>query len=99
MPIKSESQYLSHSFSKLLRDNGVIQSLSRPGKPHDNAVCEAFFAIFKKEELYRHKYRSVADLRRSIDEYMVFYNHERLHTTLQYKTPSKYEEQYWKKQD
>ncbi|MEG2217796.1 MAG: IS3 family transposase [Clostridia bacterium] len=93
------SQYLYHSFSKLLRDNGVIQSLSRHGKPHDNAVCEVFFAIFKKEELYRHKYRSVADIRRCIDEYMAFYNHERLHSALQYKAPDKYEEQYWGKQD
>ena len=42
------SQYLSKAFRNLLADNNVIQSLSRPGKPHDKAVMGSFFAILKK---------------------------------------------------
>ncbi len=88
-------QYLSFAFRGLLKQSSVVQSLSRPGKPHDNAVCEAFFSILKKEELYRHKYRSAADMLRCLDDYMKFYNAERPHSALQYKSPDKAEKLYW----
>lgn len=88
-------QYLSHSFEKVLKLAGATHSLSGPGKPHDNAVCEAFFSILKKEEIYRHKYRSIADMQRCIAEYIVFYNSKRLHSALQYKSPDTAEEIYW----
>ena len=86
------SQYLSRAFQMLLEENGIAHSLSRPGKPHDNAVMESFFAYLKKEELYRHEYRSEAALLSGIDRYMLFYNTHRPHSTLQYKTPEQMEE-------
>lgn len=46
-------QYISDAFSKLLQQFGVKQSFSATARPHDNAVAEAFFATFKKEEAYR----------------------------------------------
>ena len=80
-------QYISKTFRTLLDKHEVVQSLSRPGKPHDNAVMESFFSYLKKEELYRHEYKSEAALLRSIDKYMLFYNSKRPHSTLLYKTP------------
>lgn len=48
----------------------------------------------KREELYRTKYRSETDFRKSVDEYIIFYNTKRPHRKLQYKTPKQKEEEY-----
>ena len=92
------TQYMSHAFVHLLADFGVEQSFSRTACPHDNAVAEAFFSIFKKEELYRRHYTSEADLMRGIAHFIAFYNTERPHSTLQYKTPEQAEQDYWIKE-
>ena len=92
-------QYRSKAFCNLLRVNKVVQSFSRSGKPHDNAVAEAFFSALKKEELYRTKFQSEREFYKSVDNYMDFYNNERPHGTLAYKTPVKYEQMYWAKED
>ena len=84
------TQYMSYAF-------GVKQSFSRTGRPHDNAVAEAFFSILKKEELYRRHYTSEADLMRGIHRFIDFYNRERPHSTIQYKTPEQKEQEYWDK--
>ncbi len=87
-------QYTSDTFMSLLRNNGVKQSFSNSGRPYDNAVAETFFATFKKEEAYRRDYSSEADFRKSVDEYIQFYNEVRLHKTLAYKSPARFEELY-----
>lgn len=92
------TQYMSHAFVHLLEDFGVEQSFSRTACPHDNAVSEAFFSIFKKEELYRRHYTSEVDLMRGIAHFIAFYNTERPHSTLQYKTPEQAEQDYWIKE-
>ena len=84
-------QYTSFAFSKLLAKHNITQSFSKKETPHDNAVAEAFFASFKKEELYRTNYRSESDLKRCISKYMEFYNNKRPHRTLNYATPSQFE--------
>ena len=86
------AQYMSEAFQKLLYKHRAVQSLSRSGRPHDNAVAESFFAYLKQEELYRRQYRSEAELMRGIHDYIKFYNTERPHSTLQYKSPDKFEE-------
>lgn len=58
------SNYISRSFCLYLKELGVVQSFSRSGKPHDNAVCEAFFRCMKSEELYRYKYKSEREFRK-----------------------------------
>ncbi len=63
-------QYTADSFQNLLKKNGMEQSLSASGQPYDNAVAESFFSIIKKEELYRHQYRSVHDFQESVDHYI-----------------------------
>lgn len=87
-------QYCAYAFRKLLHDCNVEQSFSNPGTPHDNAVAESFFATLKKEELYRTDYRSDAEFRRRIDEYIAYYNGKRPHAALNYKTPEWVEEAY-----
>lgn len=91
------TQYMSYAFVHLLENFGVKQSFSRTGRPHDNAVAEAFFSILKKEELYRRHYTSEADLMRGIHRFIDFYNRERPHSTIQYKTPEQKEQEYWDK--
>lgn len=87
-------QYISAAFSKLLQQYNVKQSFSASGTPLDNAVAEAFFSTFKKEETYRREYTSERHFRKSVDEYIRFYNEVRPHQTLKYKTPQAFEATY-----
>ena len=88
-------QYTSAAFTKLLQQCNVKQSFSATAQPHDNAVAEAFFASFKKEEAYRREYTSERGYRKSVERYIQFYNNLRPHRTLKYKTPQSFEEAYW----
>ena len=86
------SQYASHSYQALLRQHGMIASMSRKGNCWDNAPVERFFSSLKREwtgdQLYRTRQAAIADVR----EYVaVYYNSKRLHSTLGYKTPLDYE--------
>jgi transposase InsO family protein len=83
---------------KYLDSLHVRQSFSRAYTPYNNSVCESFFSSMKREELYRHKYSTIAEFKRSVDKYMIFFNNERPHKTLKYKTPDKYEADFWLKQ-
>ena len=69
------------------------QSFSQPGKPHDNAVAESFFASLKKEELYRKDHPSDRAFQASVASYIEFYNTKRPHRTLKNLTPCQMEEQ------
>ena len=71
-------QYTSHSYFKLTQSYGIIQSMSRRGNPYDNALAENFFSILKTECIYRTKLKTYAEAKSLIDEYIYFYNHERL---------------------
>ena len=86
------SQYTSLAFMDTLKALGVRQSFSDVGNPYDNAVMESFFATFKREEVHRKKYKDYDDLKASIDKYMVFYNDVRPHKSLNYLTPTKFED-------
>lgn len=88
------TQYSSHKFQSLLKQMNVEQSFSPKAKPQHNAVMEAFFATMKKEELYRTNYHSIKEFKTCIKDYMEFYNVNRPHSTLSYKTPEAYEQMY-----
>lgn len=92
------AQYTSKAFCRLLRMNKVVQSFSKSGSPHDNAVAESFFASMKREEVYRTPYKSERQFVESIDTYIKFYNAQRPHSTLRYKTPNQFETIYTEKQ-
>lgn len=89
------AQYTSFSFEKLLQEKQVVQSFSRSGKPHDNAVMESFFSCLKKEELYRYRYSSESEFLKGIERYITFYNEKRPHSSIHYKTPNAAEEAFY----
>ena len=71
-------QYTSHAYFKLTKSYNITPSMSRKGNPYDNALAENFFAILKTECIYRTKLQSYDEARMLIDEYMYFYNNERI---------------------
>lgn len=90
-------QYTSGAFTQLLQSNGVKQSFSATGRPHDNAIAESFFATFKKEEAYRREYTSEQSFSKSVEQYIQFYNEVRPHQALKYQTPQAFEDKYYAK--
>ena len=86
---------MSHTFRKVLDLHHAIQSLSAPGQPHDNTVAESFVASMKKEAIYRKDCKHKTELLSTVKEYVRFYNNERPHTALGYKTPAQFEDQYF----
>ena len=86
------AQYTSHRFQQLLHKYTTKQSFSQPGKPHDNAVAESFFASLKKEELYRKDHPSDRAFQASVASYIELYNTKRPHRTLKNLTPCQMEE-------
>ena len=90
------AQYTSHRFQQLLHEHNTEQSFSQPGKPHDNAVAESFFASLKKEELYRREHPSDRAFQASVASYIEFYYTKRPHRTLKNLTPCQMEENFSK---
>lgn len=89
-------QYASKRFRKLLKKYGAISSMSRKGNCWDNAVAESFFHTLKCEWVYWSQYKSRAEAKSSIFEYIeIFYNRERGHSTLNYRSPAAFEQ--WRK--
>ena len=86
-------QYTSHSYFKLTQSYGIIQSMSRRGNPYDNALAENFFSILKTECIYRTKLKTYEEAKSLIDEYIYFYNHERLQLKTKL-TPMEYRNQF-----
>lgn len=71
-------QYTSHEYYKLTKSYGITPSMSRKGNPYDNALAENFFSILKTECIYRTKLKTFEEARYLIDEYIYFYNNERI---------------------
>ncbi len=86
------SQYASHDYQKLLKQHGMICSMSRKGNCWDNAPVERFFSSLKREWTGDHWYRTRQEAIADVREYVaVYYNSKRLHSTLGYTTPLNYE--------
>ena len=73
-------QYTSHGYFKLTQSYNITPSMSRRGNPYDNALAENFFSILKTECIYRTKIKTFAEARQLIDDYIYFYNHQRIQT-------------------
>jgi putative transposase len=73
-------QYTSQAYYALTQQYGITPSMSRRGNCYDNAMAENFFSILKTECIYRHKLNTLEDARQLIDEYIDFYNYERIQT-------------------
>jgi putative transposase len=90
------SQYASFDYQKQLQIYEMVGSMSRKGNCYDNACIESFHSVLKKELIYLNKYETREDAKKSIFEYIeVFYNNERIHSSIGYHTPSDYEHKYY----
>jgi transposase InsO family protein len=86
------SQYASDNMQQLLRQNNILCSMSRKGNCWDNAVAESFFHSLKTECVYHERYLTRDDAKKSIFDYIeVFYNRQRRHSYLGYKSPEQFE--------
>ena len=71
-------QYTSQAYFNLTKSYGITPSMSRRGNPYDNALAENFFSILKTECIYRTKLQTYDEARLIIDDYINFYNNERI---------------------
>jgi putative transposase len=86
------SQYVSLAFGQQARDAGIAMSMGSRGDCYDNAVAESFFATLKKELVNRRSWPTRRELGAAVFEYIeVFYNRERRHSTLGYRSPREFE--------
>jgi putative transposase len=85
-------QYASLAYRQRLADHDVTISMSRPGNPFDNAKAESFMKTLKTEELNAQSFKTIADARIRIDDFIAnIYNTERLHSALGYRSPLEFE--------
>jgi putative transposase len=86
--------YASSGYRALLQTHSMIPSMSRKGDCYDNAVAESFFANLKNELTWHRTFHTRDQARSAIFDYIeVFYNRQRLHQTLGYVSPVRYEQQ------
>ena len=72
------SQYTSQAYFDLTQEYGITPSMSRRGNCYDNAMAENFFSILKTECIYRHLPAAIDEARTLIDNFIYFYNHQRI---------------------
>ena len=83
-------QYTSYGFKRKIDKAEMTHSMSRVGKCVDNGPMESFWGTLKCEKYYLHKYETYDELRRAINEYIHFYNHERYQDKLNGHSPIEY---------
>lgn len=81
-------QFTSDDWVKFLRENAIKISMAGKGRCLGNIYIERFWRSFKREEFYLNEYAGVKELRSAIRAYIEFYNKERWHQSLSYKTPA-----------
>ncbi len=90
------SQYTSRAYRKLTQKSGITLSMSSTGNCYDNAVAESFFHTLKIAVVHGQTYQTRNQATRAIFEYIeLFYNQERMHSTLNYLSPNEFEENYF----
>ena len=88
-------QYQMKQYQHLLQQKGIKQSMSRKGNCLDNAIIENFFGILKSELFYLKKYKSIEQLKQEIEEYINYYNNDRIKSNLNKMSPIKYRAHYY----
>jgi putative transposase len=91
-PLRQGSQYVSLLLGRRLREAGIAQSMGSKGDCYDNAVCESFHASLANELLRRRSFRTKQEERTAIFDWIeAWYNRERRHSRLGYRSPERYE--------
>ena len=87
-------QYQMKKYQSLLKEKGILQSMSRKGNCLDNACAENFFGILKSELYYikEKQYKSIEELKKDIIEYIDYYNNKRIKSKLKGMSPVQYRE-------
>ena len=85
-------QYQHKSYQQRLKNKGIKQSMSRKGNSMDNGLMENFFGILKTEMFYdqESKYETLEDLIKAIDDYINYYNYDRIKEKLKGLSPVNY---------
>lgn len=85
-------QYTSYAFGKRCREAGVMPSVGSAGDAYDNAMAESFFATLERELLNRRRFKSQAEAKMAVFEYIEgWYNPHRRHSALGYRSPVNFE--------
>lgn len=85
-------QYQHEYFRNTLKEHGIIQSMSRKGNCYDNCIMETFFGRLKNELYYGYEnvYESFEMFSDAVDEYINYYNNERIQAKTKWMPPAKY---------
>jgi len=87
-------QYASHDYRQALQSAQAIASMSRQGNCYDNAAMESFWSTLKQELIHRRHFKTRDQARQAIFDFIeVFYNRQRLHSSLAYRSPIDFENQ------
>lgn len=90
-------QYVGKAFRTTLRLHQFEQSMARADEVYDNAFIESYWSRLKAELVYQRVFRSVADAREQLFEYIeLYYNRRRRHSSLGYVSPLQFEEAYYR---
>ena len=86
------SQYTAQAYRDWLSQYNLVCSMSRKGDCFDNAVAESFFRTLKEELVKDERFKTRQEAKQAIFEYIeIYYNRQRLHSTLNYTTPFEFE--------
>lgn len=83
-------QFTSDAWIETLQAQGIQVSMTGVGRCLDNVYIERFWRSLKYEEVYLYEYATVSELKRAVARYIDFYNHQRPHQALDYKTPAQW---------
>jgi transposase InsO family protein len=87
-------EYYANAFRERLAQLQFTQSMNRPGKVTDNAFMESFFHSMKSDVIHGNTFSEDQQLLSVLRSYIPFYNHSRMHSSLNYVSPAKYEIQF-----
>lgn len=91
------NEFKNQTIEELLEAFDMERSLSHKGCPYDNAVAEATFKIIKTEFIWNERFHTLEELKLKLWDYVNWYNHHRIHSSLNYQTPVQFRENNLKK--